>query len=44
MKEEVEKAKEAGIGWIYVTDDVLPNPWDTLPSYWEAEIAAIQGG
>src|SRR5581483_7520068 len=21
------------IGWIYVTNDVLPNPWDSLPSY-----------
>ncbi|MCA9648471.1 MAG: spherulation-specific family 4 protein [Myxococcales bacterium] len=21
------------VGWIYVTDDVLPNPWDSLPSY-----------
>jgi len=20
-------------GWVYVTDDVMPNPWDTLPSY-----------
>jgi len=21
------------VGWIYVTDDVAPNPWDSLPSY-----------
>lgn len=20
-------------GWVYITSDVLPNPWDTLPSY-----------
>lgn len=26
---------------IYVTDDVMNNPWDTLPSYWEAEVAAV---
>lgn len=21
------------VGYIYVTDDVLPNPWNSLPSY-----------
>lgn len=21
------------VGWIYVTDDMLPNPWDSLPPY-----------
>jgi hypothetical protein len=27
---------------MYVTDDVLPNPWDTLPagSYWTSEVSA----
>lgn len=25
--------------YVYVTDDVLPNPWDTMPSYWTAELA-----
>lgn len=24
-------------GWLYITDDVLSNPWDTLPSYWTSE-------
>ena len=28
----VEEAKEM-IGWIYVTSDTLPNPYDVLPSY-----------
>ncbi len=30
-------------GWVYVTPDTLPNPWDTLPtsSYWQAEIRAV---
>jgi hypothetical protein len=23
------------IGWIYVTNDALPNPWDSLPSYFD---------
>ena len=25
-------AKSRGAGWVYVTSDVLPNPWDTVPS------------
>jgi hypothetical protein len=29
-------------GWIYVTNDVLPNPWDSLPSYLEQLIMALQ--
>lgn len=28
-------------GGIYITDDVLPNPWDKLPTYWSAEVAAV---
>lgn len=32
----VDHALASNCGWIYVTDDVLPNPWDTLPAYFEA--------
>jgi hypothetical protein len=28
-------------GWIYVTDDALPNPWDSLPAYFEELVAAV---
>ena len=31
----VDHAFAAHFGWVYVTDDVLPNPWDTLPPYFE---------
>ncbi len=24
------------VGWIYVTNDMLPNPWDSLPPYFES--------
>ena len=37
----LEQAQEANFGQIYLTDDVLPNPWDSLPSYWEELIAAL---
>jgi hypothetical protein len=29
-------------GYLYFTDDQLPNPWDTLPSYWEEEVTLIE--
>ena len=28
-------------GGIYITNDVMNNPWDTLPSYWQAEVDAV---
>ncbi len=30
----VEKVKHC-VGWLFVTDDVMPNPWDKLPVYFE---------
>ena len=34
-------AAAANAGYVFVTDDVLsPNPWDTLPAYFGAEVAA----
>ena len=34
-------AQQRNVGYIYVTDGVLPNPWDTLPSYWSSEISQL---
>jgi hypothetical protein len=36
------RSKALGGGWSYVTDDTLPNPWDTLPApaSWSAEARA----
>jgi hypothetical protein len=28
------------VGYVYITDDAAPNPWDTLPSYWDSEVYA----
>lgn len=36
MRRNVDLAAHRNAGWIYVTDDNLPNPWDTLPPYWRA--------
>jgi len=29
-------AETANAGWVYATDDVMPNPWDTL-AFWPAQ-------
>jgi hypothetical protein len=30
------------VGFIYLTDDDLPNPWDTLPPYFAGLLAALE--
>lgn len=42
MNNAIGLAVERNAGTIYVTDDVLPNPWDTLPTYWTNELTAIK--
>jgi hypothetical protein len=37
----VQQARNA-VGYIYVTDDDLPNPWDTLPSFFSSLLAALE--
>ena len=32
---------DQGIGWTYITDDRPRDPWDELPTYWDAEVAAV---
>jgi hypothetical protein len=32
------------VGWIYVTHDVLPNPWDSLPPYFESMADLLDDG
>ena len=42
MTSAVAHSKAQNAGYIYITDDDLPNPWDTLPtgSYWSGELSA----
>lgn len=35
-------ARDNGVGWVYITDANLPNPWARPPGYWDEEIAAAQ--
>lgn len=42
MSNYVGLAVARNAGWIYITDDTLPNPYDTLPSYWTNEVDLLQ--
>ena len=41
MKQDVLGMAGKRLGYCYMTDKGLPNPWDRLPGYWEAELAAV---
>jgi hypothetical protein len=41
MEDAIDLAKTRNTGWVFVTDDVMDNPFDTLPSYWEEQVAYI---
>ncbi len=43
MKKRLAAAKAHGVSWIYITDDGGGNPWDTLPKYWDEELAELGG-
>ena len=34
-------AAEEHVGYIYMQDDALPNPWDTLPPYFNDLVGAL---
>ncbi len=38
MPSVFSEAQGLGYGYLYVTDDVLPNPYNNLPSYWGDEV------
>ena len=39
-----ETSQTRGVGYVYITDDVETNPYDTVPTYFSAEQAAVPGG
>ena len=41
MRRVVARALSLQAGWVYVTNDQLPNPWDEAPIYWDQLIAAV---
>lgn len=36
----IELSKSRNAGFVYVTDDIMANPYDTLPTYFSAELQA----
>jgi hypothetical protein len=42
MPNAIQLSKQRNAGWVYVTPDEMPNPWDDLPPepYWSDEQAA----
>jgi hypothetical protein len=42
MQSYIELAVKRNIGHVYITNDADSNPWDSLPSYWSAEVEAIR--
>jgi hypothetical protein len=38
----LDLAVQRNAGQVYITDDILNNPWDTLPAFWEAEVTRIE--
>jgi hypothetical protein len=41
MLDDLSLAVQRNAGGIYITDDVLPNPWNRLPTYWNSQVAAV---
>lgn len=42
MEGYLQEAVRRRVGYIYITDARGANPYDRLPSYWDAEVAAVQ--
>ena len=44
MRQVCASSKAKNAGYMYVTPDVLPNPWDTLPAgtYWTNAVASCR--
>ena len=38
----LDLAVSRNIGYVYLTDDILDNPWDTLPAYWQDLLDTIE--
>jgi Spherulation-specific family 4 len=40
-KSAIDLTVQRNIGYVYVTNDILPNPYDSIPSYWLEEVNYI---
>lgn len=37
----LNKIRNSNAEWAFITDDIMPNPYDVTPSYWSAELTDI---
>jgi hypothetical protein len=46
LADALSMSRSRGAGYVYVTDDVLDNPYDSIPEslYWQLEQAGVAGG
>lgn len=44
MPSAVALSSQRHVGWVYVTDIGLPNPWKELPTYWKRFAAHVRPG
>lgn len=42
MAAGIAAAAKNKIGYVFLTDGALPNPWDHLPPYWDAMVTAVR--
>lgn len=42
IDEALTFAKKHGCSYLYITDDIQPNPWDSYPSYFEKFLAQMR--
>jgi hypothetical protein len=33
--------RDNNAGWVYLTDDVMPNPYQNTPTFWDTEVADV---
>jgi hypothetical protein len=39
----IGRSRYDNVGYVYVTDDVMANPWDAVPTYWATEATELEG-
>jgi len=42
MTNAINLAKQRNVGYLFVTDDVMVNPYDKMPSYWTTFVSALK--
>jgi hypothetical protein len=42
MKRAIDLGRGRHYGYVYITDDMGDNPWDTLPTYWQDMVDYIK--